>query len=216
MNKENCKLWKKNKLINPITNRKIKKNGPTYKKFYKFCKKSNSKNKCKQWKKHKTTNPITNRKIKKNSFTYLKFAKECLSDYKFQKKKSFIKIMQQIKNEIKGTRYENKFHHLFNNSLTKYYSGYRPEKIYRLTLVENKNLKIKLKQIRKNIHPDRFGYLIDKYPIFKKYVNRAFQRIHMLYEIINSNIDVQEFMEYDKFPETSIERLIKDDRDDKI
>jgi len=37
LNNKLCKLWKQDKIINPITNRKIKKNGPTYKEINKKC-----------------------------------------------------------------------------------------------------------------------------------------------------------------------------------
>ena len=39
MNQKECKEWKRNKLKNPKTNRKIKKNGPTYIKIKKNCQK---------------------------------------------------------------------------------------------------------------------------------------------------------------------------------
>ena len=34
LSEENILKWNNNKLINPVTNRKIKLNGPTYNKFY--------------------------------------------------------------------------------------------------------------------------------------------------------------------------------------
>lgn len=38
-NCSNCTKWLSNPLINPLTNRKIKKNGPTYNKIKKECEK---------------------------------------------------------------------------------------------------------------------------------------------------------------------------------
>jgi predicted aspartyl protease len=50
---EQCKQWSKNKLINPITNRKIKENGPTYIKIEKKCKELTKKERKKESKKDK-------------------------------------------------------------------------------------------------------------------------------------------------------------------
>ena len=43
INDELCEKWNKNKLINPITNRKITENSTIYKKFNKFCNKTQNK-----------------------------------------------------------------------------------------------------------------------------------------------------------------------------
>jgi len=87
MNKELCKKFKENSSRNPLTNRKIKINGPTYKKLNKQCEKilkgevievrSSSSNKCDKWKKNPGINPKTNRKIKIKGPTYKKLEKEC-------------------------------------------------------------------------------------------------------------------------------------------
>ena len=78
-----CKDWKKNPLVNPETGRKIKKNGPTYKKLKKKCSEKKSDNKdCNKWNKNPLVNPETNRKIKKDGPTYKKFAKKCGSPKK--------------------------------------------------------------------------------------------------------------------------------------
>ena len=215
MNKDLCKQWKKNKNINPLTGRAIKKNGPTYKKIEKMCKKYMSrKEKCRKWKRHKSKNPTTGRKIKKQGPTYKKYEKECLSKKNINRRKTFHELLEIIKKEVKGTQYEKRVEHLLKNDVKKYYKGYKPEKIYRYNLTQYKELFKKLKQTRKMIHPDRFGPLIEKYPRFKKYVERAFRRINMVHMIIDSNIDVLEFFEEDKFTERNIERLIKRDREE--
>ena len=41
MNKNICKMFLQNKSINPVTGRKIKKNGPVYFKLIKLCKENN-------------------------------------------------------------------------------------------------------------------------------------------------------------------------------
>ena len=88
--KKECKEWRKNKNKNPKTNRKIKTNGPTYKKIEKDCDKKKkvkkvkkksllyTKEECNQWNNNKNKNPKTNRKIKVNGPTYKKIEKQCV------------------------------------------------------------------------------------------------------------------------------------------
>jgi hypothetical protein len=88
MNKELCKKFKENSSRNPKTNRKIKINGPTYKKLNKQCEKilkgevvvedrRDTNYYCDKWKKNPGINPKTNRKIKIKGPTYKKLKKEC-------------------------------------------------------------------------------------------------------------------------------------------
>ena len=60
MNLENCLKWRRHKTINPITGRKIKKNGETYNKFKKLCKK------------YETQTSIINKYRQHGLFPYLK------------------------------------------------------------------------------------------------------------------------------------------------
>jgi len=87
-NKDNCSEWRKNPLINPISNRPIKKDGPIYKLFKKNCddNKKTSPNKddniynkdnCNEWQKNSLINPISNRPIKKNGAIYKLFKNNC-------------------------------------------------------------------------------------------------------------------------------------------
>jgi hypothetical protein len=100
--KEICYKWLENKTINPETSRKIKENGPMYKKLQKKCslnpKKTKDtdelkeKNICTEWLKNKTINPETSRIIKKNGPVYKKLENKCLS-----KKQISIILKSQIK-----------------------------------------------------------------------------------------------------------------------
>ena len=100
--KEICYKWLENKTINPETSRKIKENGPMYKKLQKKCslnpKKTketdelNEKKICTEWLKNKTINPETSRNIKKNGPVYKKLENRCLS-----KKQISIILKSQIK-----------------------------------------------------------------------------------------------------------------------
>lgn len=88
MNKHHCKEFKQNSLINPLTKRTIKKNGPTYKKLRKECDELSVKTYdntssydlnyyCKKFKKNPEINPFTNSKIKLNGSTYKNLKKNC-------------------------------------------------------------------------------------------------------------------------------------------
>jgi len=77
MDLKNCKEWKLNKNINPETKRKIKNNGPVYKKYEKLCNNDDIKNYCDKWILNKNINPETKRKIKNNGPVYKKYEKLC-------------------------------------------------------------------------------------------------------------------------------------------
>lgn len=70
-----CKLFSEETWINPYTQRKIKKNGPTYKRLKKAC--SEELMPCETFQQDTMINPYTNRKIKKNGVTYRKLMNEC-------------------------------------------------------------------------------------------------------------------------------------------
>ena len=88
-NTDNCNKWHNNPLINPISKRPIKKDGPIYKTFQKECasilKLSVKKNtnpiyntdNCKKWRNNPLINPISKRAIKKDGPIYKTFQKEC-------------------------------------------------------------------------------------------------------------------------------------------
>jgi hypothetical protein len=92
-NKETCNKWHTNPLINPLSNRPIKKDGPIYKTFQKECanilkispKKNVKVNKkpiyntdnCNKWRANSLINPLSNRPIKKDGPIYKTFQKEC-------------------------------------------------------------------------------------------------------------------------------------------
>jgi gamma-glutamylcysteine synthetase len=103
--KDECDKWKLNKLVNPITNRKIQEGKPTYNDFKKHCtdkskspivevkkdkvkskspiviaKKDNkyTKDECDKWNANKLVNPKTNRNIQEGKPTYNDFKKHCL------------------------------------------------------------------------------------------------------------------------------------------
>lgn len=65
--KQDCDKWLADPQINPITNRKIIKDGPTYKKLHKECIPIEDRpiaiTDCEKWKKNPTHHPITNRKL---------------------------------------------------------------------------------------------------------------------------------------------------------
>lgn len=72
-----CKEWNLNKIQNPLTKKKIKKDSPIYKNFEKIC---NDNSICKLWNLNKNINPITKRKIKNNSPIYKNFEKLCVEN----------------------------------------------------------------------------------------------------------------------------------------
>jgi hypothetical protein len=61
MDKETCAEWETNKSLNPVTKRKLKENGPVYKKFNRYCKVT--KKHCADFKNTPKINPLTKRKI---------------------------------------------------------------------------------------------------------------------------------------------------------
>ena len=78
-----CEEFKKNPSVNPQTNRKIKKEGPTYMKIVKACEDpkdtttNNKKNVCDEFKKNMSVNPKTGRKIKRGGAVYETLIKKC-------------------------------------------------------------------------------------------------------------------------------------------
>ena len=101
-NKENCNKWHINPLINPFSNRPIKKDGPIYKTFQKECanilkispKKNIKINKnpiyntdnCNKWHTNPLINPFSNKPIKKDGPIYKTFQKECTNILKLSSK----------------------------------------------------------------------------------------------------------------------------------
>jgi len=110
MNENKCIQFLKNDSINPLTFRKIKKNGPTYKRLKKECEKKSQlkpdnlnkikeiENKykiCKKMIKDDSRNPFTGRKIKRDGPTYKKLLIEC------QQIQDLYKINKKIQNDKK-------------------------------------------------------------------------------------------------------------------
>lgn len=77
MDLNKCKDWKLNKNINPFTKRKIKIDGPVYKKIEKICN-NDTDNKCNDWILNKNINPLTKRKIKIGGPTYKYYENLCV------------------------------------------------------------------------------------------------------------------------------------------
>jgi hypothetical protein len=100
--KEICDIWLKNKNINPKTLRKIKENGPLFKKLQKRCSLNRKSDKeiCDKWFKNKMINPETLRKIKENGPLYRELQKICL-DNDNDKNKAANKIQKLFKPFIK-------------------------------------------------------------------------------------------------------------------
>jgi hypothetical protein len=102
--KDICDKWLKNKTINPETSRKIKENGPIYKKLQKKCSLNplNQKEICDKWLKNKTINPETSRKIKENGVVFKELQKKCKD-----------KLIEPINSEIRKIKAAKKIHKLF-------------------------------------------------------------------------------------------------------
>src|SRR5579864_908692 len=89
-----CEKWLNNQLVNPVTGRSIKLNGPTYNKLVKMCgpasrsksptrapkrSRSPSRTDCDKWFDSPLINPMTGRAIKLDGPTYKKYAVKCKS-----------------------------------------------------------------------------------------------------------------------------------------
>lgn len=129
---EDCKKWKANKLINPLTDYSIKKGLNIYKQLEKACKgvkspikikepevksiKTIINNKeveitpevCMQWMKNKFKNPFTNFSIKETSPIYKKFSNACILFNLTEKEKDISKIKTSIisKKEVNNPRWK--------------------------------------------------------------------------------------------------------------
>lgn len=77
MNAKKCQEWIDNKNINPETGRKIKKDGPVYKKLEKECRDQINSYECDKWRNNTLRNPKTGRLIKYKGPTFEKLAKKC-------------------------------------------------------------------------------------------------------------------------------------------
>lgn len=81
-----CNEWKKDPLVNPVTRRRIGRNGPVYKKLKERCGQATwspetitekKKGECDEWRRHPLVNPTTGRKIVLNGPVYKKLTKKC-------------------------------------------------------------------------------------------------------------------------------------------
>jgi|694.fasta_scaffold26890_2 hypothetical protein len=94
--KDICSKWHSNPLINPISKKPIKKDGPTYKIFQKECSPNIKKSVdntddislCKKWIKNRLINPKTNNAIKKDGPLYKQYLKKCSNLLKQSSKSS--------------------------------------------------------------------------------------------------------------------------------
>lgn len=87
--KEICDKWISNKTINPITNKIIKENGPTYKKFQELC--------------YKTTNNLFENRVSADINTRIKYyhiVKDYIDKINKKHKNNCIKFYKLDKNEI--------------------------------------------------------------------------------------------------------------------
>lgn len=103
---EDCEKWRKEPLINPLTNRRILVNGPTYKKLERNCKPKSPQVKisaqnskfsqidCMTWNKDRSKNPLTGRKIDSNAKkgVYAQLMKLCNNPIPDRKTTNSIKI----------------------------------------------------------------------------------------------------------------------------
>ena len=71
-----CQEWFRNPLVNPVTGRKIKKDGPVYKKLERKCKPKGDT--CQEWLRNPLVNPVSGRKIKKDGPVYKKLERKCV------------------------------------------------------------------------------------------------------------------------------------------
>jgi len=107
---DDCKKWRLNKNINPITNRKIKTNGTVYMKLSRICgndnyngngnDNGNDNDNCKRWLLNKNINPITNRKIKDNGPVYNMFNKLCNKKKENKKEEDIMKEKEKAGEKI--------------------------------------------------------------------------------------------------------------------
>ena len=138
--KEICDKWLLNKTINPETLRKIKENGPVYKKLLKKCslnqKEKTKKDICKPFNANKTINPETLRKIKKNGDVYKKLEKICSLNQKSDIKQ---KAATKIQDAFKKLKAKNKDKQALIRRLS-------IEKLRRLDAVESYKARLKLEQ----------------------------------------------------------------------
>jgi SNF2 family DNA or RNA helicase len=88
-----CKLWEKNKNINPISGRFISNTAEIYKNFSKFCKNKDSN--CKKLKYSPSVNPLTSKKLKNNSKLLELLKSICLNETKAAKKASKKVIVEE-------------------------------------------------------------------------------------------------------------------------
>jgi hypothetical protein len=106
-NTDNCNKWHSNHLINPLSNRPIKKDGPIYKKFQIECDnilKLSPKNKssnndidlCKKWINNKLINPKTNKSIKLNGPLYKQYLLKCAKLLKSSSSSSLVSANTHI------------------------------------------------------------------------------------------------------------------------
>lgn len=76
MDDKDCTVWKREPLINPVTQRVLKEDGPMYKRIKRQCVDINKKT-CRQWKDNESINPITKRGITVEGDVYADFKDNC-------------------------------------------------------------------------------------------------------------------------------------------
>ena len=132
--KEQCDNWKENKNNNPMTKRKLAKDGSTYKKIEKLC--SITKEHCDIWKKDKNRDPISNRKLNTKSRIINQLISVCSTpiksitpkiqdDLEAQRNKLIMAIQKTIAPLInKGDTTKSRVN--FKNIITKYLENLEP------------------------------------------------------------------------------------------
>lgn len=111
--KTDCDNFIKNSNINPVTNRKIKKNGPVYNELIRFCENKNKtknsvstsleklKKICEEWFNNKNIDPISKKKIGPGGIIYNNLMRKCSDVQKTNDTNTFVE-------------YKDKKHHDFN------------------------------------------------------------------------------------------------------
>jgi len=72
-----CSKWRLNPLVNPATNRRIKRRGSIFKKLSKRCGSHDPTFDCAIWEHDTLVNPVTGRRIVRNGPTFTKLEREC-------------------------------------------------------------------------------------------------------------------------------------------
>jgi serine/threonine protein kinase len=120
-----CNRWKNNRNENPVTERRISRNGPTRKRLKRQCI-DITPERCIEWKSYPNINPITGKSIKTSGEIYKDFKKNCAkprNDPKNLKKKFPTKKQTYIDDDDEETdESDDDVYYTFKNPLVDYYN----------------------------------------------------------------------------------------------